>query len=94
MTVLAGSCVHEHTNKVEHVRFFCFAWVTEMVDMVGAYVNGWWELEMIVDLPTAKIGQVELEALQMKNEVVGHLFETGSTFVSFVLCQICVPLTA
>ena len=94
MTMLAGARVYEHTNKIEHIRFFWFAWVAEMVDMVCADVNGLWELEIIVDLLTAKVGQVEFEALQMEDEIVGHLLETGPDFISFLLYQTHMRLTA
>jgi hypothetical protein len=94
MTVFAGARMYKYTNKVEHVRFFRVGWVTEMVDMVCADVNGWRELKMVVDLPTAKVGQIEFEALQMEDEVIGHLFETCPNFVSFVLCHVYLQLTA
>lgn len=94
MTMFAGACVYKYTNEVEHVFFSWFAWVTKMVDMVRADVDRWRELEVIVDLPPAKVGQVELEALQMEDEVVGHILEAGTCLVSFARYQVQVQLTA
>ena len=46
--------------------------------MVRANVDRRRELKIIVDLSSAEVDQIKLEALQMKDKVIGHLFEASS----------------
>lgn len=62
MTVLTSASVHKHTDKIKHVFFLRLTCVAEVINMVSVDVDGWRKLEMIVNLVTAKVGQVELEA--------------------------------
>jgi hypothetical protein len=93
MAMLAGTCVDKYTNKVERICFSWFAWVTKMIDMVRADVDRRRKFEVIVDLSPAEVGQIELEALQMEDEVVRHLLEAGTGFVSFARYQIQMQFT-
>lgn len=49
-----------------------------MVYMIRADVDRWRELEVIVDLPSAEVVQIELESLEVEDHVVGNFLEACS----------------
>ena len=83
VAVLTCSCMNKHTNQIEHVLLAWRGWIAKMVDMVSANIDRPGEFEMVIDLSSAKVVQVELEALEVEDKVVRHVLETGPIIVSF-----------
>jgi hypothetical protein len=59
-----------------------FARIAEVVDMVCVDVDRRGEFEMIVDLASAEVDKVKLEALEMEDKVIWNLLEAGPRSLS------------
>jgi hypothetical protein len=59
-----------------------FARIAEVVDMVCVDVDRRGKFEMIVDLASAEVDKVKLEALEMEDKVIWNLLEAGPRSLS------------
>lgn len=48
-----------------------------MFNFIRPNINSLWELKQIVDLASSHICQVEVEPLQVENQIVRNIFQTG-----------------
>ena len=94
MSVLAITGVYKNAYKVENVFFARLGWVTEVIDMICADVDRRRKLEVIVNLSSAKIVQIEFEPLEMKDEIIRHFLKTGSISISFASERLPIELTS
>lgn len=82
MSILTSTSVHENANEIEPVLFSRFCWISKVVDLVWTDIKTLGKSEMIVDLSPTEVVQIEFEPLEVKDEIVGGIFEARSKIVS------------
>ena len=77
MSRFGCSSMNEDSDKLEDVFGLVFAKIAQMIDGVGPHVDLVGECKIVVDLAPLHRPEVEVEALQVEDEIVRYVFETG-----------------
>jgi len=87
IVVAALTCagMYEDTDKVKHVLLVGLRWIAKVINMIHADINGRRELEIVINLPSTEIAEIEFEALQVQNQVVRYILEAGPMLISLSL---------
>ena len=82
MAILTCAHMYEDTNKVKNVFFARLGGVVDISNVVKAHVNRIRECEMVVNLPSTEIVQIEFKTLEMEDHIVRYVFEARSGLIS------------
>lgn len=69
--------MNEDTDKLEDVCIDRPLWLTEVIYSVWRHINRFWELEFVVNLASRHCCDIKVESLQIKDEMVWDVFQTG-----------------
>jgi hypothetical protein len=69
--------MNEDADKLEDVCIDRLFWLAEMIYSIWSHINGFWELELVVNLASRHCCDVKVESLEIKDEMVGYVFQTS-----------------
>ena len=69
--------MNEDADELEDVCIDWLFWLTEMIYSIWSHINGFWELELVVNLASRHGCDVKVESLEIKDEMVWYVFQTS-----------------
>jgi hypothetical protein len=69
--------MYQDADQLENVFLSWLRLVAEIFDVVEANVDLVREREMVIDLGSPHVYQVEVESFEVKDEVIWHILEAG-----------------